>query len=319
MTRSPCNRCSNRVKDEPEMRKATPMMRLSLGAHKPFGQPLFAAHARRALSRSRRGRTQGRERLCESLAVACSLAAERDDAAMVRQVVRSVVDRSPEILSAAVRRADGTMLVTSATMRGVGTREWVSNPRRPTCACPSCLVISRGARSRFGIVPCSTSRFSVGWGLTGTAGGFHRGGRLRDFFPLFAIGFASFRPGESGRRAATGAGHVEHGDGRCSAAGQGRANRFGQRRLRADGGHSGRVATWPEGFRALRPGTPNFSHGRKSCRGPRRSTTASPNAGRFLRLRSGAGTAAQQCFRQLDIHPRRRRHLPRRGWPRSTT
>lgn len=48
--------------------------------------------------------------MCETLAISCTLAAQQDDDAMIAAVTRSVVGRNPEILSAAVRRADGRLL-----------------------------------------------------------------------------------------------------------------------------------------------------------------------------------------------------------------
>ncbi len=64
----------------------------------------------------------GRKALCESLAVACSLAAEREDVPMIRNVVRSVVGRNAEVISAAARKADGELLVTA----GDHARHWKS-------------------------------------------------------------------------------------------------------------------------------------------------------------------------------------------------
>ena len=63
---------------------------------------------------------KGRKALCESLAVSCSLAAERDDVPLITHVIRSIAGRNPEILSAAARRADGRMLVDV----GQHARQW---------------------------------------------------------------------------------------------------------------------------------------------------------------------------------------------------
>ena len=96
------------------------MMRLSLGLASLTVSLLFAAHAVGLLPDREAAELKGRKALCESLAVACSLAAERDDAPMIRNVIRSVVGRNPEILSAAARRADGDLLVTVGDHR----RHW---------------------------------------------------------------------------------------------------------------------------------------------------------------------------------------------------
>jgi hypothetical protein len=86
------------------------MMRLSLGLSSLTVSLLFAAHAVGLLP-DRAADLNGRKALCESLAVACSLAAQRDDRALIENVIRAVVGRNPEIISAAVRRTDGDLLV----------------------------------------------------------------------------------------------------------------------------------------------------------------------------------------------------------------
>src|SRR4051794_21510791 len=93
------------------MREATPMMRLSLGLASLTVSLLFAAHVVGVLPDREAAELDGRKMLCESLAIASSLAAERDDVAMIDSVIRSVVGRNAEILSAAARRADGSLLV----------------------------------------------------------------------------------------------------------------------------------------------------------------------------------------------------------------
>src|SRR3954453_12779839 len=92
--------------------KRTPMWRLSLGLPSLTVSLLFAAHAVGLLPDREAAELKGRKALCESLAVACSLAAQRDDGPMIRNLIRSVAARNPEILSAAARRADGALLVT---------------------------------------------------------------------------------------------------------------------------------------------------------------------------------------------------------------
>ena len=87
------------------------MMRLSLGLTSLMVSLLFAAHAVGLFPDREAAELRGRKALCESVAVACSLAAQRDDTPMIRSLIDAVVTRNPEILSAAVRRADGTSLV----------------------------------------------------------------------------------------------------------------------------------------------------------------------------------------------------------------
>src|SRR4051812_10617470 len=67
----------------------------------------------------------GRKSLCEAIAIYGSLAAVRDDRAMIAAATRSIVDRNPDILSAAVRLADGTAIVAAgepSSAPAVGSR-----------------------------------------------------------------------------------------------------------------------------------------------------------------------------------------------------
>jgi diguanylate cyclase (GGDEF)-like protein/PAS domain S-box-containing protein len=54
---------------------------------------------------------KGRKALCEAVAIHCSLAAQRNDLSSIQVATQALVDRNPEVLSAAVRRADGTLMV----------------------------------------------------------------------------------------------------------------------------------------------------------------------------------------------------------------
>src|ERR1043166_8633848 len=54
---------------------------------------------------------QGRKELTEALAVSCTLAVQRGDMAALDAAVRLICQRNPEIVSAAVRKADGKALI----------------------------------------------------------------------------------------------------------------------------------------------------------------------------------------------------------------
>src|SRR5687768_12490122 len=56
---------------------------------------------------------KGRKELCESLAIHCSVAAQRDDIGDLTTTTRAVAERHPDILSLALRRADGKVLLSS--------------------------------------------------------------------------------------------------------------------------------------------------------------------------------------------------------------
>lgn len=55
----------------------------------------------------------GRKSLCEAYAVNCCLAAQRNDLAMIRAATQALVTRNDAVLSTAVRRADGALVVTA--------------------------------------------------------------------------------------------------------------------------------------------------------------------------------------------------------------
>jgi diguanylate cyclase (GGDEF)-like protein/PAS domain S-box-containing protein len=54
---------------------------------------------------------KGRKALCEAVAIHCSLAAQQTDLASIQAATKALVDRNPDVLSAAVRRPDGTLMV----------------------------------------------------------------------------------------------------------------------------------------------------------------------------------------------------------------
>src|SRR5437588_1663768 len=72
---------------------------------------LFAALALGLVPDRRGAVLEGRKNLCEAVAIECSLGAQRQDAAMIRETITKVAKRNPDILSAAVRTADGSLLV----------------------------------------------------------------------------------------------------------------------------------------------------------------------------------------------------------------
>ena len=104
-------------------------MRLSLGLTSLTVGLLFAANAVGLVPDSEAAELKGRKALCESLAIACSLAAQRDDGPMIQYVIRSVVDRNPEMLSAAARRAGAASSWRCPRARTCATR---GAPRRRT-------------------------------------------------------------------------------------------------------------------------------------------------------------------------------------------
>jgi diguanylate cyclase (GGDEF)-like protein/putative nucleotidyltransferase with HDIG domain/PAS domain S-box-containing protein len=53
----------------------------------------------------------GRKKLCESLAIYCSLAGRQGDVETVREAAVAIMSRNPEVLSLALRKADGSIVV----------------------------------------------------------------------------------------------------------------------------------------------------------------------------------------------------------------
>lgn len=66
-----------------------------------------------------------RQRLCESLAVYCSVAAQNNDTSSIMTAAKILVERNEDILSAAIRRGDGTLEVAA----GDHIRNWTVAPK----------------------------------------------------------------------------------------------------------------------------------------------------------------------------------------------
>ena len=49
---------------------------------------------------------EGRQALCEAVAIECALAAERDDLPTVKRTLKAIARRNPQLRSAALRAAD---------------------------------------------------------------------------------------------------------------------------------------------------------------------------------------------------------------------
>src|SRR5688572_24862774 len=54
---------------------------------------------------------EGRKKLCESLAIYCSLAGRQGDVETVREAANAIMSRNPDVLSLALRKADGAIVV----------------------------------------------------------------------------------------------------------------------------------------------------------------------------------------------------------------
>jgi signal transduction histidine kinase/DNA-binding response OmpR family regulator len=98
------------VCDNPE-REVNVMIRISLGLASITLSILFAANAVGLLPDRQGAIIEGRKALCEAIGVQSSLAVQQGNPAAVKAALGVLVKRNPEILSAAVRAADGRLLL----------------------------------------------------------------------------------------------------------------------------------------------------------------------------------------------------------------
>jgi len=95
------------------MTRISPVARISLGLVMMTVGILFTADLIGLLPNHTRSALDARRKFCESLAVQCSVTAGKNDLATILTTIRVVVERNDDILSAAVRGADGEMLAGS--------------------------------------------------------------------------------------------------------------------------------------------------------------------------------------------------------------
>jgi signal transduction histidine kinase/CheY-like chemotaxis protein len=87
------------------------MIRISIGLASIVTSILFAAHALGLVPDREDAVLHGRKALCEAEAVHCALALRQADGTLCRAALLSLLQRNPEVLSAAVRGGDGRLLV----------------------------------------------------------------------------------------------------------------------------------------------------------------------------------------------------------------
>jgi diguanylate cyclase (GGDEF)-like protein/PAS domain S-box-containing protein len=92
------------------MSKLSPTLRLTLGLVSLTVSIACAGQMLGILPDRSGALLDGRRALCEALAVHCSLAVQRHDPGMVEAAVRALVERNPDVRSAALRLADGKTL-----------------------------------------------------------------------------------------------------------------------------------------------------------------------------------------------------------------
>jgi diguanylate cyclase (GGDEF)-like protein/putative nucleotidyltransferase with HDIG domain/PAS domain S-box-containing protein len=85
-------------------------LRLSIGLTSLITSILFAGLALGLFPDSDGATLRGRKSLCEAVAIHCATAAERGDVQAIQTTTQAIAERDADLLSAAVRRADGTLL-----------------------------------------------------------------------------------------------------------------------------------------------------------------------------------------------------------------
>jgi diguanylate cyclase (GGDEF)-like protein/PAS domain S-box-containing protein/putative nucleotidyltransferase with HDIG domain len=93
------------------MKRLSATTRISIGITCLTLSLLLAAQGLGVIPNTTELTIKSRKQLCETLAIQCSLAAERDAVAEIETAAKSIADRNPEVLSVGLRRADGQVLV----------------------------------------------------------------------------------------------------------------------------------------------------------------------------------------------------------------
>jgi diguanylate cyclase (GGDEF)-like protein/PAS domain S-box-containing protein/putative nucleotidyltransferase with HDIG domain len=93
------------------MRRFSAATRISVGLTCLTMSLLMAAQSLGVIPSPVEATLKGRKELCESLAIHCSLAAQREDLDSIKDTTTAIVRRNPEILSTALRKSDGELIV----------------------------------------------------------------------------------------------------------------------------------------------------------------------------------------------------------------
>lgn len=140
------------------MLRISPTFRLSISAAMMMASLLLLADLIGLVPDNRLAVLEARQRICESIAVQLSIAATRSDAELVKQTLDVFVERSPDVLSAGLRRANGEIF--SATPDHA--KHWIPLVEdRSTFA--QVLVPVFAGEQRWGSVEVSFADVNSGW------------------------------------------------------------------------------------------------------------------------------------------------------------
>ena len=92
------------------MKNLRTALRMSIGLTSLAVSVLCLLHSFGSVPDSTAAMLKGRKAFCEAVAIYCSSAAVRGDQAMIETSTRKVLERNPDVLSATIRREDGTPL-----------------------------------------------------------------------------------------------------------------------------------------------------------------------------------------------------------------
>ena len=99
------------------------MLRVNFGLASLTLSILCAAYALHLVPDREGAITEGRKNLAESVAIASSLAVQRDDVPTMEAAIETICKRNPDIRSACVRKADGTVLASMGAVPERAGRE----------------------------------------------------------------------------------------------------------------------------------------------------------------------------------------------------
>src|SRR4051794_4499257 len=93
------------------MLRRFPLVRMTLGFVSVTISLIFIAATLGLIPDRQAAVCAGRKALCEEMAIHCSYGAQRGDLAMFEATTRAVVERTPDLCSAAVRKANGQLVI----------------------------------------------------------------------------------------------------------------------------------------------------------------------------------------------------------------
>src|SRR4051794_4540083 len=92
------------------MKRMSASTRLSIGITCLTMSLLLAAQGLGVIPSPTEAALKSRKSLCESLAIHCSVAAQRDDVETIKATAQAVIERDPDVMSIGLRTSDGKLV-----------------------------------------------------------------------------------------------------------------------------------------------------------------------------------------------------------------